>query len=74
MLHPKNRQNESISISGIINNVQTTGLLTIEDHYFLMNATFDYSLDTVTRQCVQGVLKSVHRGQITLVKKSEAIA
>jgi hypothetical protein len=74
MFNSKKRQDESISISGIINNVQKTGCLTIEDHHFLMSATFDHSLDTVTRQCVHGLLHSVHRGRITLVKKSEAIA
>lgn len=74
MFNPKNRQDESINISGIINNVQKTGYLTIEDHHFLMSATFNHSLDNVTRQSVQGLLHSVHRGKITLVKKSEAIA
>lgn len=52
MFNSKNRQDESINISGIINNVQKTGFLTIDDHHFLMTATFDHSLDTVTRQSV----------------------
>ena len=56
-------------ISDILTGVKNNGCLTLDDHYQLMDFTFDRSLNEQQRNSINGILNLVHRGKVKLVHK-----